>query len=121
VKWVTYFVKDELGTVQARIRTPEGEVPSLPPPIVHHVIHSGWKVEAYQSAESGVDVHGMVDWRSIAEQMGEVLQMLADGSEPDPEVRQEHVHWALTDFRIAQMEASVGEPAPSREMTDGET
>jgi hypothetical protein len=122
VKWVTYLVKDTTGTVQSRIRAPEGEALQLPPSILRNVVDKGWLVEKWSTNETGVEVHGIVDWKRHADQMAGVLQMLVSGSEPDPEVRMEYVQSALYDYRIAEMEASMVEaPVAVEEPTEEPT
>lgn len=114
MKRVTYLLKDAYGTVHARMTLPEEENVSLEPWMVHHINHRGWRLEAWEAVDLGVQIHGWADWHGVAETMATVLRSLLDHGEEWTEDEEaalmEQARSALDDFHVAEMEVSVAEP-----------
>lgn len=110
-RWVTYHVKDSMGSVQSRIRAPKDHPVALHPAILRAIIHHGWVVEQWGApVETGVEIHGIVNWKGLADHMAQAISASVDATEPDAEVRFEYLQSVLDDYRIAQMEESVAQP-----------
>lgn len=114
MKKVTYLLKDIYGSVQARMTLPEGESVTLEPWMVHHINQRGWRLEAWEMADSGVQIHGWADWKGVADTMATALRaLLADDSEevgPEWEALLAQAQSALDDYHVAEMEVSVAQP-----------
>lgn len=114
MKRTTYLVKDMSGDVMARIVAPEGEGVSLDPWMIEGINSQGWRVEAWETKESGVQIHGWADWQAVADSMAEVLTAILDDAvqltEEESEALLGKAQQALDDYHVAQMEVSVAQP-----------
>lgn len=128
MKRVTYLLKDENSNVRARMTLPEEESVSLEPWMVHNINQRGWRLEAWETLDSGVQIHGWADWQGVADNLATVMRvMLAEEEFSEEEAEQvlEQAQQALDDYHVAQMEVSVAqvdaepEPETPEEKTDG--
>jgi len=124
MKRVTYLLKDEYGTVRARMTMPEDAPVSLEPWMVHNVHLRGWRLEGWGRDDSGVQVHGWANWEGVADNLATVVRVLLDFDNLDDDEAVERLleeaQAALDDYHVAQMEVSVARPDLPEEASDGE-
>ena len=123
MKRITYLLKDSLGTVQARMTAPEPEGVVLEPWMIHNINQRGWRVEAWETTESGVQIHGWADWRNVAHTLAATVEDLLrydEMSDAEGEAFLEEAQAALDIYRVAEMEVSVAQ-VDAAPHTEGET
>ena len=84
---------------------PENEVFDPPPWVRHGIDHLGWQIITKDLGESGLNDHGMVDWKAVATALAGALDSVLE-EDDEPEAI-EQSHRALDDFRIAQTEEAM--------------
>lgn len=113
MKRTHYLLKDMTGSVQAWLTSPDGEDVTLAPWMIHNIQHRSWRLEAWETTSAGVEIHGWVDWKKVADNFASVISlMLEDGREADEEADEQllaQAQSALDDYHVAQMEISVAE------------
>jgi hypothetical protein len=129
MKRVTYLLKDEMGSVQARWTLPEKDTPALEPWMIHNHQVRGWRLEAWEAADSGVQIHGWADWHGVADGLAEALRVFLDedaGFETEEQAEEFHERSkaALDNYYVAQMEVNVAtadaEPQRDPDAPEGE-
>lgn len=124
MKRTRYLIKDGAGDVRANVVLPEEEPLRLEPWMLHNVQTRGWSVEAKQESQSGVEMHGYADWRSVADNLATVLRVLLDDQHdlPPAEAEQmlEAAQVALDDYATAVMEVGLVEPDPEHDDDEGD-
>lgn len=122
MKRTDYLLKALDGTVMARLVGQEDESISLEPWMIEGINHQGWRLESWNTRDSGIATHGWADWRTVANSLASVISLvLEDGREVNEEADEQllaQAQSALDDYHVAQMEESVAEPSPVGE--DGE-
>ncbi len=115
MKRVTYLLKDENSNVRARMTLPEEESVSLEPWMVHNINQRGWRLEAWETLDSGVQIHGWADWQGVADNLATVVRTFLSEGEDAPETEEsfeaflQQAQAALDDYHVAQMEVSVAD------------
>lgn len=122
---VEHQLLDPEGTVQARVWAPEGESPEVAPWMLYKICSHGWSIVAMESSSPGVEVHGYVNWREVAQGLADVMAVVIDVEEFDwqdtaaADDLMERGKQAFENFQVAQMEYALAFPeAPEKE--DGE-
>lgn len=124
MKRIVYLLRDPSGRVMARMVLPEQEPVPLEPWMVHNINRCGWQLVTGPAEESGVEVHGWADWRTVAQNMAGVLELLLDDFDFTDEALLSdtltHARSVLDDYRVAEMEVSVAEDIAEVEEGDGD-
>lgn len=111
MKRVTYLLKDDIGDVRARMTLAEDATVALEPWMIYNINQRGWRLEAWDREDSGVQIHGWADWEGVADNLATVVKVLLDDERQLSEEESEQVlaqaQAALDDYHVAQMEVSV--------------
>ncbi len=86
---------------------PASDVFDPPPPVRHGILTRGWRVVSQELPDSGINDHGQVDWKQVADDLAAALQGLRqqdDLEDPEPDQK---ASLALDGYTIAQTEAAL--------------